>query len=269
MFNFLTYEFMIYALILSTILAISASLISPFLVLSHQSMIADGLSHVSFTGIILGLLLFDEAIYIALPVVIIASLLMTYLSELKTISHDASIGVVSAFSMAIGLIVVSLSSGFNKSIESLLIGSILTITFTEIIIGLVLLLVILTFVLIFYRPLLSITYDPNYAKVKGVKHKFLKYMLSAISASFIVVGIRSGGMLLISAFVIFPALISSQIANSFRKTLTIGLIVSVITVLVGIFSSYHLDIPVGSSIVVIYTIILVVFIFIRRFKRVS
>lgn len=269
MFNFLTYEFMIFALILSLILAVSASLISPFLVLSHQSMIADGLSHVSFTGIILGLLLFEEPIFIALPVVILASLLMTYLSDLKTISHDASIGVVSAFSLALGLIIVKLSSGFNKSIESLLIGSILTITSTEIIIGAVLLVLILVFVVSFYRPLLSLTYDPSYAKVKGVKFKLLKYLLAAISAAFIVVGIRSAGMLLISAFVIFPALISSQIAKSFRQTITIGLIVSVITVLIGIFSSYHLDIPVGSTIVVIYTLTLIIFILYRKLKKVD
>lgn len=267
MLNFLTYDFMIYAIILSLILALSASLISPFLVLSHQSMIADGLSHVAFTGIIIGLLFFNEPIYLALPVVIVASFLITYLSSLKSISHDASIGVVSAFSLAVGLIIVSLSDGFNRSIESLLVGNIFTVAKIEVIIGGVLLLIITGFVLIFYRPLVSLTYDPNYAKVKGVKYNLLKYLLSAITASFIVIGVRSSGMLLISAFVIFPALISSQIARSFRQTITIGLIVSIFTVLVGILSSYFLDIPAGSSIVVIYTITLVVFIVIRKLLK--
>lgn len=269
MFNFLTYDFMIYALILSVILAVSASLISPFLVLSHQSMIADGLSHVSFTGIILGLLFLDEPIFIALPVVVGASLLMTYLSDIKAISHDSSIGVVSAFSMAIGLIVVSLSSGFNKSIESLLIGSILTVTLTELVIAFILLIVISAFILIFYRPLLSLTYDLNYAKVKGVKFNLLRYSLAAISAMFIVIGIRSAGMLLISAFVIFPALISTQFAKSFKDTIFYGIIVSILTVLIGVFASYHLNIPVGSSIVSLYTLLLIIFISIRKLRKVG
>ncbi len=269
MFSLFSHSFVVYALILSIMLALSASLLSPFLVLSHQSMIADGLSHVAFTGVILGILFLDEPIYIALPFVILAALAITYLSQLKNINQDASIGVVSAFALAIGLIVVSVSSGFNKSIESLLVGSILTIETYELWLGLGLLLVIVAFILKFYRPLVSLTYDPNYAKVKGVKFNVLKYLLSALTAAFIVIGIRSSGMLLISAFIIFPALISSQIAKSFRQTITIGMIVSVMTVILGIFSAYHIDIPVGSSIVVIYTIVLTGFIGIRKLTKVD
>jgi zinc transport system permease protein len=258
---------MIYALILGLSLGLAAALISPFLVLNHQSMIADGLSHVAFAGIIFGLLLFDEPIYFALPFVIGAAFLITYLGNLKMISHDASIGVVSAFSLAIGLIAVTLSSGFNRSIESLLVGSILTVTLFDVLFSVGLFLLILSFVLIFYRPLLSITYDSSYAKIKGIKYNFLRYGLSAITAAFIVIGIRSTGMLLISAFIIFPSLIASQFAKSFRQTITFGLILSLITIFIGITFAYHLDIPVGSSIVVIYTVILIAAIGFRKILK--
>lgn len=269
MFSFLSSTFMIYALILGLTLGLAASLISPFLVLNKQALIADGLSHIAFTGVVFGLILADNPIYVALPIVIIAALIITYLGDLKMMSHDSSIGIVSAFTMAIGLIAVSLSSGFNRSVESLLVGSILTVTSFEVIMAVLLLILIIAFILFFYRPLLSITYDESYARVKGVKYNSLKYLLAIITASFVTIGINTAGMLLISAFVIFPSLIASQLAKNFRQTITFGLIASVIGVLVGITSSYHLDIPVGSAIIVVYTILLVLSLTIRKVKKVS
>lgn len=268
MFSFLTSTFMIYALIISLCLGLAAALISPYLVLNNQSMIADGLSHVAFTGIAFGLLLVDQPLYVALPIVILAAILITYLGNLKMINHDSAIGVVSAFSMAVGLIAISVSSGFNRSIESLLVGSILTVSPTEVIFAAVLLILIITFVLVFYRPLLSMTYDENFAKVSGVKNNLLKYFLSVITASFITIGISTAGMLLISAFIIFPALIASQLAKNFRQTITFGLIASVLSVFAGITFAYHLDIPVGSAIIVLYTILLVFSLLYRKFRRV-
>lgn len=269
MFDFLTNTFMIYALILGLALALSAALISPFLVLNNQALIADGLSHIAFTGFVFGLILFDEPIYIALPVVVLAAILITYLGNMKMISHDASIGVVSAFAMAVGLIAVKLSTGFNRSIESLLVGSIVTATKVDVILSIILFVLIAIFIIFFYRKLLSITYDPAYAQVKGVKFNLLKYLLSIITASFIAIGINTAGMLLISAFIIFPSLIASQLAKNFRQTITIGLIVAVVGVFIGITFSYHLDIPVGSSIVTLYTMLLLISLVIRKVKKVT
>lgn len=269
MFSFLTSTFMIYALIIGLSLGMAAALISPYLVLNNQSLIADGLSHVAFTGVTFGILFSNEPLYIALPIVILAAILITYLGDQKMMSSDASIGVVSAFSLAVGLITISLSSGFNRSVESLLVGSILTVRLTEVIIALILLFLIIVFILAFYRPLLSMTYDPNYAKVKKTKYTLLKYMLAIITASFITIGINTAGMLLISAFIIFPALIASQFAQNFRQTITLGLIASIISVFSGITFSYHLDIPVGSSIIVIYTFLLVISLIYRKVRKVT
>lgn len=256
MFDFLNHAFMQYALILGLALGLSAALLSPFLVLSHQSMIADGLSHISFSGIIFGLLFLDQPIYFAIPFAVLGALLITFLGQVKMINQDASIGVVSAFFLAIGLITVSLSQGFNRSIESLLVGSILTVGLSDVIISLILLLIIAAFVAYLYRPLLSLTYDATYAKFSKVKHRLLKYVLSALTAVFIVVGVRSVGMLLISAFIIFPSLIASQLSKSFKNTIIIGMITAIVTIFVSMILSYHLDIPTGSTIVLVYTIIL-------------
>lgn len=267
MFDFLTHSFMQYALILGLALGVSAAFLSPFLVLNKQSMIADGLSHVSFSGVIFGLLLFDQPMFFAIPFAVVGSLLITYLGQRKMIQHDAAIGVVSAFALAIGLITVSLSTGFNRSIESLLVGSILTVSLTDVFIAIGLLLIVFLFVFMFYRPLLSSTHDETYARFSRIKQQILRYGLSALTAVFIVIGVRTVGMLLISAFIIFPTLIASQIAKSFRQTLMFGILIAAVIVFIGLTISYHLSIPTGSSIVVSYTVLLVVSMLTRRLRQ--
>lgn len=267
MFDFLNHTFMVYALLLGLALGVAAALISPFLVLNRQSMIADGLSHVAFSGVIFGLLLFNQPLYFAIPFAIIAVIAITYLGQLQTIEFDSAIGVISVFALAIGLITISLSDGFNRSIESLLVGSILSVTLFEVIFSLILVALTLGFILMFYRPLLSITYDPVFAEFSGAKIDVLRYGLAILTAIFVVVGVRSVGMLLISAFIIFPSLVASQLSKSFKNTLIIGVIIAIFTVFLGITISYHFDIPTGSTIAVIYTFELILFLTIRKFIR--
>jgi len=256
MFSFLQYEFIQNALLIGVALALSASLISPFLVLNQQAMISDGLAHVSFAGIILGILLSQEPLYIAMPFVMLASLLIKYLSTSKTINGDAAIGLVSSVSFAIGLILVKKGTGFSISIESMLVGNMFTATTQDMVLSFLITGLILAFILLSYRKLFLMTYDENYAKFSHVNVKLYGYLLAALTAFFIVIGVRTIGTLLISALVIFPSVISSQLTKSFKNTLLFGVISSVVIVILGIFVAHPLEIPVGSTIVVIYALML-------------
>jgi len=267
MFDFLQYDFIQHAIIIGIALALSASLLSPFLVLNQQAMIADGLAHVSFAGIILGVILSNEPLYIAIPFVMAASLLIKYLTTKKTINGDAAIGLVSAVSFALGLILVKKGQGFNISIESMLVGNIFTATNTEMILSMIVTVLILVFILVNYRALLMMTYDESYAKFSKIKTNLLGYILSGLTAFFIVIGVRTIGTLLISALVIFPSIISSQWTKSFRNTLILGIISSFIVVIAGIFIAHPLEIPVGSTIVMIYATLLLILIVIKTILR--
>lgn len=267
--EFFSQDFMIYALIIGLSLGLGAALLSSFLVLNNQSMIADGLSHIAFTGIIFGLLAFpNQPIYLALPIAISASIAITYLGQLKMIEYDSSIGVISAFTLAVGLIAISVAKdGFNQSIESLLTGVILSSSTLDVILSIVALGIVLVFVIIFYRSLLSSSYDPVYAQFSKVKHNLLRYLLSALVATFIVLGVRTIGMLLISSFIIFPSLIAAQISKSFKQNVFIGMIVAFVVIVIGMFASFEFDLPTGSTIVVTYTITLVFAIIYRKIFR--
>jgi zinc transport system permease protein len=267
MLDFLQYDFIQNAILIGIALALSAALLSPFLVLNQQAMIADGLAHVSFAGIILGILLSNEALYIALPFVMLASILIKYLSTTKTINGDAAIGLVSSVSFAIGLIMVKKGEGFSISIESMLVGNIFTASNSDLILSLVITVLISLFILFFYRSLFLMTYDENYAKFSKVKVAFLGYLLAALTSFFIVIGVRTIGTLLISALVIFPSIISSQWTKSFKNTLLLGIGSSLMIVVLGIFIAHPLEIPVGSTIVVLYAIILMMSLIIKSMLR--
>mgnify|MGYP002398937195 CR=1 FL=1 len=267
MFSFLQYEFIQQAMIIGVALAVSAALLSPFLVLNQQAMIADGLAHVSFAGIVLGILLSEQALYIAIPFVMLASLLIKYLSTTKTINGDAAIGLVSAVSFALGLILIKKGEGFSVSIESMLVGNIFTATQTEMWLSLLITALIGTFILLFYRKLFLMTYDMDYARFSKINVQLLGYILSGLTAIFIVVGVRTIGTLLISALVVFPSIISSQLTKSFKNTLLLGLLSSLIVVILGIFIAHPLEIPVGSTIVILYAIILLIVLLMKPLWR--
>ena len=179
MLELLTYDFIQRALLIGMTLALSAALLSPFLVLNQQAMIADGLAHVSFAGLTLGILLFEQPLWIAIPFVIVVSLLIKYLAANNHMNGDAAIGLVAAVSFAIGLIIIKRGSGFNVSIESMLVGNIFTVTSTDLILAGVTALFILLFILFYYRKLFLMTYDFDYAKFSKIKVNMLGYILSA------------------------------------------------------------------------------------------
>ena len=137
----------------------------------------------------------------------------------------------------------------------------------DVLISLSLLIIISITVLINYRMLLSNTFDETFAKVKHKKQDYIKYLLAALTGLFVVVGVRSAGMLLISSFLVFPALISANFSKSFKQTIIYGILGSIIAVLIAIFTSFHLDIPTASTIVVVYTVILIISIIIKKFIK--
>lgn len=267
MLELLQYEFIINALFIGITLALSASLLSPYLVLNQQAMIADGLAHVSFAGLVLGILLANQALYIAIPFVALAAILIKYLATTDKMNGDAAIGLVASVSFAIGLILIKKGSGFNISVESMLVGNIFTATKADMILSTIVSVFILLFVIYFYRPLFLMTYDLNYAKFSKVKTNLLGYGLAILTAFFIVIGVRTIGTLLISALVVFPSVISSQWTKSFKMTLIFGMISSFIIVILGIFIAHPLEIPVGSTIVVIYTILLILLLVTKKVLR--
>jgi len=251
-----SYNFMIYAFIIGALVAVVTALISPFIVLNNQSMLADGLAHTSFLGFVIGVILIDQPIYIALLIAALASVLIKLIATKASINNDAAIGVVSSLSFAIGLIIISVTSGFNVSIESLMTGSLLTTNIDDIIITSLLALVTFAFVIFFYRYLYQNVFDKENIVISRRKSIILDYTLSMISALIIVVGVKIVGALLVSSLIIFPTLIATQFKKSFKTTIIISISASLASMLISIYISYPLDIPASSTVVISNAVIL-------------
>jgi zinc transport system permease protein len=249
--HFLQYSFIQKAFLSGSFVAITCSVLGLFLVLRKMSLIGDGLSHVSFGAIALGLFFGIYPFYIAVPVVMFASILILKISEKAKVYGDAAIGIVSAVGISSGVILASVSRGFNVDLFSYLFGNILAISTTEVILSVMLSFVVLAVIYFFYWDLFSATFDEEYARTTGIKTNFINTLLTLLTAVTVVLSVKMVGIMLVSALLILPAVSALQIAKGFKTAMIIGSIASLISVFSGIAFSFYLDLPTGATIVMI------------------
>ncbi len=247
----LQYSFIQKAFIAGSFVAITCSALGLFLVLRKMSLIGDGLSHVSFGAIALGLFFGFYPFYVAVPVVVLASILILKISEKARIYGDAAIGIVSAVGVAGGVILASFSGGFNVDLFSYLFGNILAISTTEAVLSVVLSFIVLLIIIFFYWDLFSATFDEEYAKTTGIKINFINNLLTVLTAITVVLSIKVVGIMLVSALLILPAVTALQISRNFKTALFLGGLFSFVSVVAGVVLSYVLDSPAGATIVMI------------------
>jgi zinc transport system permease protein len=262
-----SFTFMIRALLVGLLTAISSSMVGTFLVLKRYSMIGHGLSHVAFGAVAVGLLLSSSPLLIALPLVVATSVIILKLNEKADVHADAAIGVMATTAMALGTLLASIDGGFTTVLNTYLFGSILTVQWIDFGLALGLLVAVLGFVGYYYHSLFSLTYDPTFAHVSGVPVKRLNLGLAILTGIIVVVGIRLLGTILISSFIIFPTLISMQLKKGFKITYLTATAVALITVFLGIALSFIYDLPTGSSIVLLNALVFISIFMFNWMKR--
>ncbi|HAS74388.1 MAG TPA: ABC transporter [Clostridiales bacterium UBA8960] len=262
----LQFGFMQRAIIVGILIALCSAMLGIFLVLKKFSMIGDGLAHVSFATVAVALLLNTSPLYVSIPVVVVASLFILRLNEKATIHGDAAIGLVSSFSVALGVMIASISSGFNVDLFSFLFGSILVISKTDVMLSATLAVVVISLILYFYNDLFAITHDEAFASVMGINTKLMNSVIAVLTGITIVLGIRVVGTMLISSMIIFPSVTALQVSRSFKSTIVIAAIVSVLSVLIGVIGSYALNFPSGASIVMVNAFFFLLAFTFKRFR---
>jgi len=266
-FNFLGYGFIQRAYIAGTLIAALCAMLGLFLVLRKLSLIGDGLSHVSFGAIALGLFFGIYPFYVALPVVIAASYFILKITEKNKIYGDAAIGIVSSVGIAGGVILASLSKGFNVDLFSYLFGNILAIGNREVYLSLAVSLAVLAVIVVLYNDLFAVAFDAEYAKITGIRTERINLTLTFLTAITVVLAIKVVGVLLASSLLILPAVTALQIAKGFRGAMVISVIVGVISVLTGITVSFFLDLPAGATIVMFNAVFFAAALLLKNYAR--
>lgn len=254
-----SYSFITRGVLVGGLVALCASVLGVILVLKRYSMIGDGLSHVGFGAMAVGLAFNMAPLKIAIPVVVVAAFLLLRISENSKIKGDSAIALISSSSIAIGVIVNALSKGSNIDLNSYMFGSILAIGRDDMAICIIMGLAVLVLFVLFYQNIFAITFDEDFARATGVKVNLYKSLLSVLTAVTIVIGMRIMGTLLISSLIIFPALSAMRICGKFKTVMIISVIISIVCFFVGMVFSYMLQIPTGASIVVSNLIVFIGF----------
>lgn len=267
MLEMFSYPFMQRALLVGLMIAICAALVGVSLVLRKNSMIGDGLSHTAFSAFALATVLGLTPLYFALPIVIAASFFVLRLSQNKKMHGDAAIAVLSASSLAIGTMAISLSKGVNIDLNSYLFGSILSVSWSDVLLSAILAVVIILLYLFAYHRIFAITFDEEFAKSVGIKTKTYDAIFAAICSIVIVLGMRLLGSLLISSLIIFPTLTAMRLCRTFKGIVFASVVISAIAFVAGLVFSYLLATPTGATVVIANLVAFILALLIEKIRK--
>ena len=254
-----SYHFMVRAFVVGTLVSLCAALLGVSLVLKRYSMISDGLSHVGFGSLAVATAMGLSPMAVTIPVVVAAAFLLLRLSSTGKLKGDAAIAMISTGSLAVGVIVLSLSTGMTSDVNNYLFGSVLAMSASDVRLSIVLAALVLILFAVFYRPIFAVTFDETFARATGAHAEAYNMLLALLTAVTIVLGMRVMGAMLISSLVIFPALTAMRLCKSFRSVTICSAIVSVCCFFIGLCASYLLSTPAGASVVVVNILAFLIF----------
>ncbi|MDR0382388.1 MAG: metal ABC transporter permease [Spirochaetaceae bacterium] len=246
-----SYTFLVRAFIVGLLVSLCASLLGVSLVLKRYSMIGDGLSHVGFGSLAVATATNMAPLVVSIPVVVAAAFLLLRLSENSKIKGDAAIAMISTGALAVGVVVISQTTGMNTDVCNYLFGSILAMTKNDVYLSVALSVLVLFMFIVFYNIIFSITFDETFVRSCGVNTGFNNMVIALLTAVTIVLGMRMMGALLISSLIIFPALTSMRLCKRFKTVTVCAAVVSVVCYFLGLVISYVRNIPTGASVVIL------------------
>ena len=264
----LQFDFMQHALLAGILVSFAAGIIGSLIVVNRMVFLAGGIAHTSYGGI--GL-----AVYFGLPIFLGASLfavgaalLIAALTLKKRHRMDTFIGLIWAVGMAIGVIFVDLTPGYNVDLMSYLFGSILAVSTSDIYFMVVLLIVILFIVTLRYRDILAVSYDSEYAGLRGVNVRFFYTLILILSALTVVIAIKVVGLILVIAMLTIPVYIAESLSKSLLSMMFISGAIATLFTLVGLWFSYTYDLTSGASIILVSAVSLGFFLFFSKRGRI-
>ncbi|MDR1106121.1 MAG: metal ABC transporter permease [Treponema sp.] len=254
-----SYAFLVRAFIVGTLVSLCAALLGVSLILKRYSMIGDGLSHVGFGTLALATALNVAPLTVSIPLVVAAAFLLLRLSENSRIRGDAAIALISTGSLAVGVFIISMTTGMNTDVCNFLFGSILAMSRSDVYLSIGLSVTVLILFVVFYNKLFAITFDETFAGATGVRTGVYNMLIALLTAVTIVLGMRMMGAMLISSLIVFPALSSMRIFKKFKSVTVCSACVSTLCFFAGIIISYAFATPTGASVVIINIFVFLLF----------
>jgi len=251
MIQALSFPFVQRALAAGLLVGVVASLLGVFVVLRRSAFFGDAIAHASLAGVALGILAGIPPLLPAAGVGLGIGLGLNSVEKKSRLGVDTILGFVLPFFMAIGLILLAFAPGFQPELMSYLFGSILAVGSESLwIIGLIAL-VVVPVLLALRRRLVFATFDPDGARVSGIRVDALLTLYHVLLALAVIASLKVVGIILVNALLVVPAASAKLLARSLKQMFLLAPAIGVASVLAGLVVSYRLDLPSGPAIAVV------------------
>ena len=251
MLEIFEYDFMIYALLASVLASVACGIIGTYIVIKRLVFLSGGIAHSTYGGIGVGYLLSFNPIIGAVGSSILGAIFVSKMRGKNSEHEDTLIGIIWALGMALGVLFISMAPGYAPDLMSYLFGNILTVSKSELILMGFADLVIISVVILFYKQFQAITFDEEYSKTTGLNVEFYYLLLFILIAVTIVLLIKLVGIILVIALLTIPAAIAKFLANSLKIMMILAILFGLVFTIVGLLLSYYLNLPSGSTIIVL------------------
>jgi zinc transport system permease protein len=251
------YEFVLHALMAAVLASISCGIVGTYIVARRKVFISGGITHASFGGIGIGYFLGINPVLGAAVFSILSAIGIEYISKKTDVREDSAIGILWSLGMAIGIIFIFITPGYSPNLMMYLFGSILTVSWLDIYLMVGLCLLIIAFFLIYYRLILYISFDEDYARAHRAPVNLINYLLMSIIALTIVLHIRVVGIILVISFLTIPQSTANLYSRDFKTIIFLSILIGLIGSVAGLVMSYSLDIPSGASIIFSFVILFI------------
>jgi zinc transport system permease protein len=252
------------ALVAGIAISILCSIIGLFLVLRRQSLFGDSLAHMAFGGIAVGIYTNTYPLWTAFIASILAALGITKLQRSSNIPADSAVAIMLTAGLAIGILLLSFAGGFSVDLFSFLFGNILLVSLEDTLLISFLTAIVLLSVTILFKKFLYITFDEQQAEVSGLQVQRLNYFFIVLASLTVIASMRLVGILLISSLTVIPNITAMMFGTGFKRTLLISVLISMTSVVSGIFLSYALN-SAPSGTIALISISFFLFVYVAKY----
>jgi zinc transport system permease protein len=238
------------ALVAATVVAAAAPIVGAFLVQRRLSLVGDGIGHLALAGVALGVLVGVSGLWGALIVAVLGAAGLEALRVRGRLTGDLSLALIFYLGIAAGAVGLSLAGRFDTSVLSVLFGSLFALSWADVGVIALLGVVVVSAVLLVYRPLLAVALDEETARAAGLPVDLLNLLLVTLTSLLVVGGMRVVGLLLVAALMVIPVAAGSKVAHSFRATLGWAVLVGAVSAWMGlVVAAWHGELIPGGTIV--------------------
>jgi len=267
MIEALSFAFVQHAILAGIFVSLAAGIIGSLIVVNRMVFLAGGIAHTAYGGIGLAVFLGVPIFWGASLFAVAAAMLVAWLSLHDRSRIDTFIGLMWAVVMAIGIVLIDLTPGYNVDLMSYLFGSILAVETGDLYFMGGLLVVIFAVVVLRYRDILAVSYDSQYAALRGIRVPLVYTAILVLSALTVVVAIKVVGLILVISLLTMPTYIAEKLTHSLAGMMAVSGLLATLFTLSGLVASYLWNITSGAAIILVSALFLGLFLLLAPTRR--